>query len=364
MSALWYLLKQSVAAWSADRASSMGAALSYYTLFSIAPLLLIVIAVAGLVFGEAAARGEIMGELQGLMGKEGAQAIEAMIGSMNEPSKGIVATIVGVVTLVVGATTVFGELQSDLDRIWRAPTRDPVSGLWGLLRTRLLSFGMILGIAFLLMVSLVVSAAVSALGTLWGPLFGGWEILAQLLNVIVGFGISTVLFAMIYKLMPRAKVSWRDVWVGAAFTSLLFTIGRFLLGLYLGKSGVTSGFGAAGALVLLMAWVYYAAQIFLLGAEFTKVYAHAHGSARDKALATPVQLSADDASQPAQPAAPAPVLAPAAAPAPTAVVSARTQRLSGELLPKLVLLGGLALMRVMLDARAKRERQLLRQAQR
>lgn len=296
----WTLVKDAAGAWQEDYAASMGAALSYYTLFSIGPLLLIVIGIAGLVLGEEAARGAIMGELQGLMGTDGAQAIEAMIGSMNEPSKGIVATIVGVVTLIVGATTVFGELQSDLDRIWRAPTRDPVSGLWGLLRTRLLSFGMILGIAFLLMVSLVVSAAVSALGTLWGPLFGGWEILAQLLNVIVGFGISTVLFAMIYKLMPRAKVSWRDVWVGAAFTSLLFTVGRFLLGLYLGKSGVTSGFGAAGSLVLVMVWVYYSAQIFLLGAEFTWVYAHSYGSRRGEERPRAAQTTVDTATEQAQ----------------------------------------------------------------
>jgi membrane protein len=245
--------------------------------------LLIVIAVAGLVFGDEAARGAIVGQLQGLMGDEGARAVEGMIASVNKPAQGIVATVVGAGTLLLGATTVFAELQSDLDRIWRAPAREKSSGLWSLLRTRLLSFGMILGIAFLLMVSLVMSAAVSALGELWAPFFGAWEVLAHAVNLVVGFAVTAVLFAMIYKFMPRAEVSWHDVTIGSAVTALLFTIGRFLIGLYLGKSGITSGFGAAGSLVVVMVWVYYSAQIFLLGAEFTWVYAHAYGSRRGQA---------------------------------------------------------------------------------
>jgi membrane protein len=280
---VWTLAKSAAEAWQEDYAPSMGAALSYYTMFSIAPLLLIVIAVAGLVFGDDAARGAIVGQLQGLMGDEGARAIEGMIAGVNKPTQGIVATVVGAATLLLGATTVFGELQSDLDRIWRAPSREKSSGLWSLLRTRLLSFGMILGIAFLLMVSLVMSAAVSALGELWAPFFGAWEALAHVVNLVVGFAVTTVLFAMIYKFMPRADVSWRDVAIGSAVTALLFTIGRFLIGLYLGKSGITSGFGAAGSLVVVMVWVYYSAQIFLLGAEFTWVYAHEYGSRRGQA---------------------------------------------------------------------------------
>jgi membrane protein len=280
---LWTMLKDAAAAWQEDYAPSMGAALSYYTLFSIAPLLLIVIAVAGLVFGDDAARGAIVGQLQGLMGDEGARAIEGLIASVNKPAQGIVATVVGAATLLLGATTVFAELQSDLDRIWHAPAREQSSGLWSLLRTRLLSFGMILGIAFLLMVSLVVSAAVSALGELSAPFFGTWEVLAHAVNLVVGFAVTAVLFAMIYKFMPRAEVSWHDVLIGSAVTALLFTIGRFLIGLYLGKSGVTSGFGAAGSLVIVMVWVYYSAQIFLLGAEFTWVYAHEYGSRRGQA---------------------------------------------------------------------------------
>ncbi|HWI13410.1 MAG TPA: YihY/virulence factor BrkB family protein [Burkholderiales bacterium] len=300
---LWAMLKEAFGAWQEDYAPSMGAALSYYTLFSIAPLLLIVIAVAGLVFGEDAARGAIVDQLQGLMGQEGAKAIESMIASVNKPTQGIIATVIGVATLLLGATTVFGELQTDLDRIWHAPAREQTSGLWALLRTRLLSFGMILGIAFLLMVSLVVSAAVSALGTMWAPLFGAWEVLAHALNIVVGFGVTTVLFAMIYKFMPRVAVSWHDVWIGSAFTALLFTVGRFLIGLYLGKSSVTSGFGAAGSLVLVMVWVYYSAQIFLLGAEFTWVYAHEFGSRRGQVRPRPG--AAEPASGSRAPASPA-----------------------------------------------------------
>ncbi len=274
------LLKQAVSSWSADYAPSMGAALSYYTLFSIAPLLLIVISVAGLVFGDEAARGEIFAQLQGILGAEGAKGVEDMLQSVNEPKAGVIATITGFAILLIGATTVFGELQNALDRIWRAPAREASSGWWNLLRTRLLSFGMVLGIAFLLMVSLVLSAALSALGKWWGPAFGAWEAVAHLLEVVLSFGLMTLLFALIYKFIPRVHIAWRDVWIGAAVTALLLAVGKFLIGLYLGKSSVASSFGAAGSLVVLMVWVYYAAQIFLLGAEFTWVYAHELGSRR------------------------------------------------------------------------------------
>ena len=175
----------------------------------------------------------------------------------------------------------FGELQDALDRIWRAPERDKTSGWWGLIRARLLSFGMILGIAFLLIVSLVLSAAVAALGRWWSGAFGSWEVLAQVVNLVVGYLVTTLAFAMIYKIMPRVKIRWHDVWLGAAVTALLFTVGRFLIGLYLGKSGIASGFGAAGSLIIILVWVYYSAQIFLLGAEFTWVYARTFGSMRN-----------------------------------------------------------------------------------
>jgi membrane protein len=282
LKAILGLCKEAFKSWKKDYAPSMGAALAYYTLFSIAPLLLIVISVAGFFFGAEAVRGQIFGELAGLMGAESAEAIESLMAQVSEPEEGLLGTLTGVVMLLIGATTVFAELQGALDRIWRAPARQQGSGLWGLVRSRLLSFGMILGFAFLLMVSLVVSALVAALGKWWGTLFQGWEVMMQALNMAFGFVLVTLIFAMIYKFMPRVHIQWRDVWVGAAVTAGLFTLGEFLIGLYLGKSEVASGFGAAGSLVLVMVWVYYSAQIFLLGAEFTWVYAHAYGSRRSE----------------------------------------------------------------------------------
>ncbi len=280
---LWRLIRRAAAAWLADYAPSMGAALSFYTLFSMAPLLLIVISVAGLVFGADAVRGEIFGQLRGLMGTDAAAAIEGILASAHKPAEGMAATAIGIVMVLLGATAVFGELQDALDRIWRAPVRPGsrgASGLWGLLRSRLLSFGMILGVAFLLMVSLVTGALIAAFGKWWGGMLTEWALLAQLINVLVGFALTTTVFAMIYKLMPRVRVRWMDVWLGALVTSLLFTIGKFLIGLYIGTSGIASSFGAAGSLVIILVWVYYSAQIFLIGAEFTRVYAYTFGSAR------------------------------------------------------------------------------------
>ncbi len=291
-------------AWIDDYAPSMGAALSYYTVFSLGPLLLIVISIAGLVFGQDAARGEIFGQLRELMGADTAKAVEGVLAGLNKPAHGIAGTTIGVVLLLIGATSVFGELQDALDRIWRAPARERDAGWWRLLRTRLLSFGMIFGIAFLLMVSLVLGAVISALGKWWGGVFGDWEALAQAVNLAVGFILTAVVFAMIYKLMPRVRVHWQDVALGALVTAALFTIGKFLIGLYIGKSGVASGYGAAGSLIVVFVWVYYSAQIFLVGAEFTWVYTRTFGSMR-ALVANPADEHAadlpsrsDDAAQP------------------------------------------------------------------
>jgi membrane protein len=275
---IWDLIRKSVEAWVDDYAPSMGAALAYYTLFSIAPLLIIAIAVAGLVFGQEAARGEIIVQIQGLIGREGAIAVQGLLKSANEPARDIFLTVVSIITLVIGATTVFAELQSDLDRIWRVPAPAKENGIWVLLRTRLLSFGLVLGLGFLLLVSLVISAAIAAFGKWWDGVFEGWEALLQAINFGISFAATTLLFALIYKIMPRARIAWRDVLVGAGVTALLFESGKFLIGLYLGKTSVASGFGAAGSLVVLLVWVYFAAQIFLLGAEFTWVYSHVYGS--------------------------------------------------------------------------------------
>jgi membrane protein len=277
---IWSLAKESISGWSNDYAPSMGAAISYYTLFSIAPLLIIVISVAGLLFGADAVRSGVFDQLHALMGEEGAEAVEEMVMNASEPATGGIATLVSILGLVIGATTVFNEIQSDLDRIWRAPAAEQSSGIWNLIRTRLLSFGMILGVAFLLAVSLVLSAVLATLGKWWGGWLGGWEALAHLLDVVVNLGLLTLVFALIYKMIPRVEVAWHDVWVGAAVTALLFTIGKVAIGLYLGKSDVTSSFGSAGSFAVLMIWVYYAAQIFLLGAEFTRVYAERFGSRR------------------------------------------------------------------------------------
>ena len=274
----WDLVKRVANAWIDDHVPSMGAALAYYTLFSLAPLLLIVTAVAGLVFGREAARGEIQAQLSSLMGERGAGVVQDLLASVDQPAESTAAAMLGVVLLLIGATTVFGELQYALDRIWRAPEHPPSTGWLSLVRERLLSFGMILAIGFLLMVSLVTSAALALVGRWWNPIFGDWYALATLGNHAAGFLLVSAVFALIYKVMLQVTVAWNDVWVGAIFTALLFTLGKWMIGLYVGHSGVTSGFGAAGSLVVVLVWVYYSAQIFLLGAEFTWVYANTFGS--------------------------------------------------------------------------------------
>ena len=316
---IWPLVKEAVSAWIDDDAPSMGAALAYYTVFSIAPLLLIVIAVAGLVFGQEAARGEIMGQLSGLLGTDSARAVEDLLQSVNNPEAGVLATLLGIVVLLIGATTVFAELQSALDRIWRAPERPVGSGLWALLRSRLLSLGMVMGLGFLLMVSLVVSAGLSALGKWWTPwLSAGAVDMAQALNVGVSMVLLSAIFAMIYKWMPRVKVAWSDVGVGAVITALLFTLGKSLIGLYIGRSGVASAFGAAASLVVLLVWVYWSAQVFLLGAEFTWVWANRHGSLKGRYGDGPLP-SARHAAPPARPPAGPPASPPASPPQPALV---------------------------------------------
>ena len=306
LSRLWSLSRQAASAWVDDYASSMGAALAYYTFFSMAPLLLVVIAVAGLVFGAEAVRGELFMQLAAVLGPEAAKAVEALLASVNKPGEGLLASALGLAAVLIGATSVFGELQDALDRIWRAPARPKSGGLWALLRARVLSLGMILGLAFLLMVSLVFGAVLSAAGTWWGNTVGDWADLAQAANLALGFGLTTLVFAMIYKLMPRVQVRWHDVWLGAAVTAALFTVGKYLIGAYIGRSGIASGYGAAGSLVVVLIWVYYSAQIFLLGAEFTWVVAQS---------ADPSKAGGAGAAAVAPPPAAVPAPPPAAVPA-------------------------------------------------
>lgn len=274
---VWKLTKEAVSAWSEDYAPSMGAAIAFYTIFSIAPVLIIIIAVAGFFFGEEAARGELFGQIRGMLGDEAAVAVQGIVREASRPGRGIIALAVGVAVIVVGATTMFAELTSALNRIWRAPTTEP-GGIWATIRARLKSFALVLGIALLLLVWLAASAILSAIGNWWSAYLGGWETALQVLNFAVGFAILTALFAFMYRFLPRSDIAWGDVWLGAAVTAVLFIIGRYLIGLYLATAGVGSGFGAAGSLVVLLMWVYYSAQIFLFGAEFTWVYAHRHGS--------------------------------------------------------------------------------------
>ena len=272
------LFKAAAIRWLDDYAQSMGAALAFYTMFSIAPFLLIVTAVAGLFFGEGAAKGEIFNQMQSLLGAQGAMAVQSLLEGATKPTGSVLAAVVGSAFLFIGATSVFAELQDALDRIWRAPLRANTFGLWRLVRARLLSFGMILGIGFLLMVSLAFSAGVAALSQWWDALFHGWSTVAFIINIAASLILSTAVFAMIYTLMPRVEIDWRDVSIGAVVTALLFFTGKFLIGLYLGKSAISARFGSAGSLVVVLLWVYYSAQVFLFGAEFTWAYSHKFGS--------------------------------------------------------------------------------------
>lgn len=271
------LLKETVAEWSKDKVSRLAAALAYYTVFSLAPLLIIVIAIAGSVFGEEAARGEIVGQIQGLVGTDGAQFIETAIENANKPSTGTIASIVSIVVLLFGASGVFAELQDALNTVWEVQAK-PERGIINVIRSRFLSFTMVLGVGFLLLVSLVFSAVLAGAINFIGNTLPGIAFLWQLANFVISFIITTVVFGLIYKILPDVKIAWSDVWIGAAITSILFSIGRFLLGHYLGNSSFGSTYGAAGSLVVLLAWVYYAAQILLFGAEFTQVYARKYGS--------------------------------------------------------------------------------------
>jgi membrane protein len=273
--------RETVTGWLGDFAPSMGAGIAYYTAFSLAPLLIIVIAVAGVFFGEDAASGYVYAQLADLIGQDGAEAVRGMVAQAGETEEGVVAPLVSIALLAIGATTVFAELQSDLDRIWKAPAAKRRQGLWGLLRRRVLSLGLVVSTGFLMLVSLIFSAALAALSRWWSGWLENLQWLMHALDFVVSIGVVSLMFALMYKILPQVKIAWRDVWVGAIATALLFTVGKFLVGFYIGRSRIASGFGAASSLAVIMVWVYYSAQIFLLGAEFTWVYTHRHGSRRE-----------------------------------------------------------------------------------
>ena len=277
LAAVRAFLGEVLAEWSKDNALTLGAALAYYTIFSMAPLLVLVIAVAGLVFGRAAAQGEIVTQIQGVLGPSGAELIESMIKRASEPSSGVLATVISLATMMFGASGVFGQLQGALNQIWGAESVRRV-GVKGQLQRRAASFSMILGMGFLLLVSLALSALISGLHGFIDEYLTVPSEFLSLANLGGSFVIITAMFAMIFKLLPDARIEWRDVWLGAAVTALLFTIGKSLIGIYLGRAGVTSVYGAAGSLVLVLLWVYYSAQLLFLGAEFTEVYSRRYGS--------------------------------------------------------------------------------------
>ncbi|MES1023071.1 YihY/virulence factor BrkB family protein [Gloeocapsa sp. BRSZ] len=271
------LLKETFAEWNKDKVARIAAALAYYTMFSLAPLLIIVIAIAGSIFGEEAARNEIVTQIEGLVGRDGAEFIQTAIENASQPAEGTFASAISFVVLLFGATGLFAELQDALNTVWEVQPK-PNQGLLVVIRNRFLSFAMILGIGFLLLVSLVLGAALAAIVNLFGSWFPFLSSFLQLLSFVFGFVVTTFLFAAIYKILPDVKIAWSDVWIGAIITSFLFSVGRFLLGQYIGNSSLGSIYGAAGSLVVVLVWVFYASQILLLGAEFTQVYARRFGS--------------------------------------------------------------------------------------
>lgn len=275
--ALFGVLKDSASDWSKDKASRLAAALSYYTIFSIAPLLIIAIAVAGLVFGQEAASNQIFHQIRGFVGDQGAEAVQDMVAGAGKHGGGAVATVVGVVTLLLGASGAIGQLQDALNTIWEVEPK-PGQGIKGFIRTRFLSFSMVLVIAFMLLVSLVVSAGLSGAGDYLERILPVPAFVLQAINFAVSFVVVSLLFSLMFKVLPDVKIAWRDVWIGGMVTALLFTLGKALIGLYLGRGSVTSSYGAAGSLVVILIWIYYSSQILFFGAEFTQVYANKFGS--------------------------------------------------------------------------------------
>ncbi len=290
LSETWRLLKTAFAGWWNDRAMSLGASIAFFTVFSLSPMLLAAIAVAGLAFGREAAQGAIVTEFGGLLGEQASSALEALIVSASNVGSGIVGMTVGIVSFLLLVTGAIVELQDDLNIIWKA--KPPASyGVMDFIRTRLLSLGLVLGIGFLLLVSLIIDAGLTAVGSYLEARFSGATVILQFLNNIVSFSIAALLFAMIFKLLPAVRITWRDVFTGSLVTSLLFTFGKFLIGYYLGKSNVASSYGAAASIITILLWIYYSSLILLFGAEFTKAYAESRGS-RTQEAARPQQEAA------------------------------------------------------------------------
>lgn len=283
MKSIWELIKSAFGRWNDINAPRLGAALAFYTTLSIAPLLVLSIAIAGLVFGSKAAQGDVMAQMESLIGYQGGKVLQNLLLDASKLSAGLTAAAFSIFLLLVGASSVFGELRDSLNLVWGA--RNSTSpGFMGMVKQRFFSFALVIGIGFLLLVSLIFSAMIAAAGKFFGGYLPLPEAVLHLLNAVVSFLSVTVLFALLYKVVPDVRIEWRDVWIGAAVTAALFSIGKFLIGVYLGKVGVGSAYGAAGSLVVFLVWVYYSAQIFFLGAAFTQQFSERHGS-RAKARA-------------------------------------------------------------------------------
>jgi membrane protein len=303
LKAVFNVLKDTFMEWNADKAPRLAAALAYYALFALAPLLIIVIAIAGLWFGQDAESGQIFNQIQGVVGPDAAKAIQDMVANANRPAAGVIATIIGIVTTLLGASGLFGQLQDALNTIWEVAPK-PGLGIAETIKARFISFTMVLGIGFLLLISGVLSAALTAAEASAASVLGVPQVLLSVSDMALSFLVITLLFAMIFRILPDVQISWGDVWVGAIFTSLLFVLGKFLIGLYLAHGSTSSAFGAAGSLVVLLIWIYYSAQILLLGAEFTQVYARRYGKeikpARNAIALTAAARAQQGMSQPEQ----------------------------------------------------------------
>ena len=274
---IWHLLKRTISEAGEDKIPRLAASLSYYTVLSLSPLVAVAIAIAGFAFGREAAEGQIAQQLQSVLGAQASEAIQTIVSHAHRTGTGVLSAVVGGVVLVIGASGVFGELQDSLNTIWEVAPQ-PNRGFKGMVKDRFFSFTMVLGVAFLLLVSLVISAALSAVGQWFSGAFAGSEAVWHVINIVVSLAVIAALFALLFKIVPDVTIAWKDVWIGAAVTAVLFVLGKFLIGLYVGKAAVASPFGAAGSLMVIVVWVYYSAHILFLGAEFTQIYARECGS--------------------------------------------------------------------------------------
>jgi membrane protein len=274
---VWTLLKNTASEWVEDKCPQLGAALAYFTVFSLAPLILVLLAVFGFFYGNEHARDKITEQLQYFVDPSGLKVIKDISASTAEPASGVLATTIGLIVGLFGASGVFGQLQDALNTIWGVKPK-PGAGLWGFLRARFLSFAMVGGVCFLLLVSLTVESLLHGLSNYINNVMPGGHVIALTVFLLFDLGIIILLFAMIFRFLPDAKIGWRDVWMGSSLTAILFVIGKFVLGLYLGSGAAGSAYGAASSLITLLLWVYYSAQILLFGAEFTQVYANTYGS--------------------------------------------------------------------------------------